>query len=369
MLCLNQKILNGHKVGIVFGTFAPLHQGHLDLIYRAKKECDAGCIVVVCGFDGDKGEPLFNHRERYTAVAKFFQDDNLIHVCGINDTDIGAPPYPDGWKQWMDTFNKHYQLYAPTIKERVWYVGEECYKNDLETMWNETAILVDRIATNPISATKIRNNPIKYWNKITPPFRKYFSYNVLVCGTASEGKTTLVKDLSKYFNTVHSVEYARIYMAQKGLTDKDLNGEDFEQFLLGQYSLYNSNTASCMNNGVFFADTDSMVTKMYAQYYAQDPNLNLTNEEFEKISKLADLITNESRWNKIYLVCPKGIFVDDGVRYMGHSSMEDRNNLYNILCQNIKDAGLWDKVTILDGGYWKNFEKIVNDTRKVFENE
>ena len=40
-------------IGVVFGTFAPLHQGHLDLIYRAKKECSNGCIVVVCGFDGD----------------------------------------------------------------------------------------------------------------------------------------------------------------------------------------------------------------------------------------------------------------------------------------------------------------------------
>lgn len=33
-----QKPLRGKSVGVVFGTFAPLHQGHLDLIMRAKKE-------------------------------------------------------------------------------------------------------------------------------------------------------------------------------------------------------------------------------------------------------------------------------------------------------------------------------------------
>ena len=33
-----QKPLSGEKVGVVFGSFAPLHQGHLDCIMRAKKE-------------------------------------------------------------------------------------------------------------------------------------------------------------------------------------------------------------------------------------------------------------------------------------------------------------------------------------------
>ena len=37
MLHSYQKPLKGN-VGIVFGSFAPLHQGHLDLIMRAKKE-------------------------------------------------------------------------------------------------------------------------------------------------------------------------------------------------------------------------------------------------------------------------------------------------------------------------------------------
>ena len=46
MLHAYQKPLEGKTIGIVFGSFAPLHQGHLDLIMRAKKECDGGCLVI-----------------------------------------------------------------------------------------------------------------------------------------------------------------------------------------------------------------------------------------------------------------------------------------------------------------------------------
>ena len=54
-----QSKLVGENIGIVFGSFAPMHQGHLDVIMRAKKENDGGCIVIVCGHDGDKG-PKYN---------------------------------------------------------------------------------------------------------------------------------------------------------------------------------------------------------------------------------------------------------------------------------------------------------------------
>ena len=56
MLNTYQKPLAGKRVGLVFGAFAPLHSGHLDLIYRAKKECDGGAVVISCGYDGDKGD-------------------------------------------------------------------------------------------------------------------------------------------------------------------------------------------------------------------------------------------------------------------------------------------------------------------------
>ena len=45
----------------------------------------------------------------------------------------------------------------------------------------------------------IRNNPLKYWDKIAESFKKIYSHNILISGTASEGKSTLVQDLGKYF--------------------------------------------------------------------------------------------------------------------------------------------------------------------------
>ena len=48
--------------------------------------------------------------------------------------------------------------------------------------------------------------------------------------------------------------------------------------------------------------------------------------------------------------------------------MKERQELFEILCKNIKESGNWDKVVILDGGYWNNFKRIVEDVREIIEN-
>ena len=382
MIFSYQKPLSGRRVGIVFGSFAPLHQGHLDLIYRAKKENDGGAIVIVCGFDGDKGEPLMPHAKRYRYVREFFADDDLVAVYAINDTEIGADNYPYGWPKWLEEFGRIWQKAtkpswqkcegpegwevseACVRPDRVWYVGDHEYFLDL-TERNEKAILVDRVADNPICATMIRQNPIKNWDKITFPFRRIFSHNILICGTASEGKSTLTTDLGKYFNMPYSYEWARDYMRDSCVSDWELDGADYMAFLEGQYNLNKSLINSPSNHGVFFADSDSMVTRMYAEYYAKDPSCALTQEEFEKIAVMADELTRKSRWDKIFLVAPHGVFVDDHERYMAHSGMKERKELFEILCNNIKASGNWDKVVILNGDYYENFMTVVNYVREV----
>ena len=82
---------------------------------------------------------------------------------------------------------------------------------------------------------------------------------------------------------------------------------------------------------------------------------------------MTDELTSKSRWDKIFLVAPHGVFVDDHTRYMAHSGMKERKELYDILCNNIKASGNWDKVTVLTGDYYENFLTVVRYVNEVMD--
>ena len=150
MINTYQTPLNGNKIGIVFGTFAPLHQGHLDLIMKAKKECDGGCIVIVDGRDNDRGGSEMPLKRRYRYVREFFADDDLVAVYAINETELGINAYPNGWSKFLDEINRIFSL-AVTNGTPIFYVSEEEYYTYLTTHGYD-AIKIDR-NNNPISAT------------------------------------------------------------------------------------------------------------------------------------------------------------------------------------------------------------------------
>ena len=365
MIQAYQNKLFGKEVGIVFGTFAPLHQGHLEQIMRAKKECDGGCIVIPVGRDGDRGGKEMPIQRRYRYVREFFADDEKVAVYGVNESELGIEPYPKGWVKFLDTVMTIFNNGTENHPIPVFYVGEEEYYNYLYDH-GFRVVRLDR-SENPISATMIRDNPLKYWDKITYPFRRVFSTNILVIGTASEGKTSLVRDLGKYFNAPYSHEYARDYMEESRLAETELDGADYFAFLDGQYRMNKSLINSAGNNGIFFADSDSMTTKMYAECYSKDPTLPLTESEYKSIAIAADAITARCKWDKIYLLRPHNLFVDDHTRNMAYSGMDERREQYMILKRIVEEAGLWDKVDVLDGNYWENFKYIVDDVKGMIE--
>ena len=366
------------KVGITFGGYCPMHQGHLDLIMQAKKENDI-CYVIVCGYDNEPraDEIGLTLNRRFSLVKQMFKDDEQIKVLQVNDTKLGIDESmsDSNWDVWLSYIARQINNMEVILNTKgyinyTWYVGEKSYVDALEKRkydkftfagWNiiDNVVYVER-TINPISATMIRENPIKHWNKIAWAFRPYFSTNILITGTASEGKSTLTRDIATYFGIPHSEEYGRTYMEFYSKSDTDLTINDFQEFLIEQRRDTKTKIESPGNCGVVISDTDNIVTLMYAQAYVEDNNIDLTEEDYKTLETLAWNIKRGIQWDKIFLLPPKNKFVDDGCRYMEQSSMEERTKNFNRLVNLLKQFGWWDKVEIINGDYLENFETVKN---------
>lgn len=347
-----------------------MHRGHLDAIMRAKKENDK-CYVIVCGYDNEEraGNINMTLKERTAIVRKIFANDEIITVLSINDTELGIDESmcDNNWIVWQKKvkelvdFDK-YDLYT----NYTWYVAEPYYKEMLEkhNLLNARTILIDKVVQ--VSGTHIRQNPIKYWKYIVREYRNNLCHNILITGTASEGKTTLVRDISTYFGIEHSEEYGRYDLLNKGKMDTDLTADDFVDFLVGQ-SLDMRKKVFSNDNGIFISDTDNLVTLMYALAYVDDPNVPITKEEYEnKVLPVAKSLENRVKWDKIFLLPPMKKFVDDGTRYMKQASIDERIANFKKLTTLLKEFGLWDKVEILDGSFLQNFERVKGYINSVY---
>ena len=355
------------KIGITFGGYTPLHQGHLDLIYQAKKQNDL-TFVVVCGYEGEpRAQQLGIDFLTKTRLIKEFLEDDVLKVMGIYDTDLGLDESlsDNNWRIWANAILENiYNKFGIDRNSQIeynFYVAEERYLRPVKEIIGKLASphnlsvhYIDR-NNNKISGTMCRNNPIKHWNKITQPFRGYLTHKILIAGTASEGKTTLVKDLSKYYSLVCSYEKGRDICKFK--TDKMFDCKDFIYNIYEQNKYNNSMIFSAENNGVFISDTDNIVTLMYAYMYAKRKEFALTEDDYKLIYELAKAYRNSNKWNKIFLLAPhpKPI-VDDGERYMGDSDFEIRKHFFEILKSLYDEFGY--EYEILDGTYYDNYLRI-----------
>lgn len=349
------------RIGICFGGYCPLHQGHLDLIMKAKKENDL-TFVFVCGYDGDprgakEGLPLL---KRYRIIKNFLEDD-LLKVDYINDTELGLDESmsSENWKIWTTAvYNKIWENWnVSTDRDFTWYVAEHFYKEMIEqnsTILNCKIELLDR-TLNPISGTACRENPIKYWRNITAPFRAYFSHNILIAGTASEGKTTLTRDIGKYYGIPYSYEKGRDICHLK--TDPEFTVKDFIYNIYEQHKYNEELIASPQNPGVFISDTDNMVTLMYANYYKQRKDFALTHEDYEVLYQMTKAYRKTTKWDKIFLIKPQPKpIVDDGERYMPDSDYEIRCKFFEFLKSLYDDFGY--EYEILEGNYYENYMTV-----------
>ena len=297
-------------VGIVFGTFAPMHRGHIDLIIKAKRICDK-VKVIVSGREDDRGDQIgLSLQKRFRYIREVFNDDSLVEVSKLDEANM--PLMPDGWDVWLDELFK----VSNTNKDDnlLFFVNEDEYVEELQKRGFKTQS-EDR--NFGISASLIRENPFKYWRFIAQPFKRHFTKKVLILGSASNGKTTLVKDLGLYYSAPTSLEYAREYQTTNNVRDDELTAKDYFYLLDGQYA---------------------------------------------QTSKAID-----SKENKGLVVQPTGEYVDDGFRDMSMADEQIRQAFTDYLLKITKENHANTKLIFLDEDYLGNYNKAIKEIETIYK--
>ena len=338
--------LSGSRIGIVFGAFAPCHIGHLEVILKAKKEND-GCVVIVCGEDGDCGEPFgLDVYRRFRYMRELFADDNQIYV--VMAAGQGIPQKETEWESWLEIINlKIADSLQHSDAQKIWYTGKTMQAEALEKKSTDEVHLVDT-SLYPVTGQNIRNDALRYFNAIALPFRRAFTKKVLVLGAPSGGKTTLVKDLAKLYSCPYSFEYSRQYQEESNVNDFELDGMDYQRLVTGQFQLNRDTIADPASQGMAILDTDVMVTKVYARLGAEDVDYAITPEEYAIVEQSANAFIARQLWDLILVVPPTLKYVDDGYRNMEFSEDAFLTTIHEMMLEEIERSGNLDKVVMLD---------------------
>ena len=73
--------MNKKKVGLFFGTFDPIHNGHIDILKKVSKLFDE--VVMVVAVNKEKN-PLFSEQERKELIRESISSINNASVMSFN---------------------------------------------------------------------------------------------------------------------------------------------------------------------------------------------------------------------------------------------------------------------------------------------
>lgn len=380
---MKHKLLKIKNLAVVFGTFAPMHIGHVDYITRAKRENDA-VLVIVSGTntEEDRGTRVgLQLKRRFRYVREVFHDDELVVVDKLDEEVFTHKNHLNNWLETLHDLIKENTDYG--FEKVTFYIREEEYEEQISSyfkkVFNDEYLLevnndkssdliikkevgIRKIEKSiiPVSSAEILKNPLAYWRYITKPFRRHFTKKVLVVGSASGGKTTLIKDLGRIYNAPISLEYARHYQEVYNVRDDELDTNDYIRLFAHQNEQTSNVIDSGSHSGIVFVDTNATVTMAYVDYYLKDI---ISEEEYQALNLSYKVAVSKEKWDLIVLIPPKSAYVNDGFRDMTMASQDIRDDFTKHLIDLLKKDGFEDKLLILDSDadtfFLENYEKTI----------
>jgi HTH-type transcriptional repressor of NAD biosynthesis genes len=244
------------RTGLIIGKFMPMTNGHIGLIEFGLENCDK-LIVAVCSL---KSEPI-DGELRFNWVKKHFYNNNKVEVVHITTEDL--PNSSESNRYISKVWSEYLKGLYPEVN--IIFASEKYGEYVAEYMEAEYKLFDVQRKTIPISATMVRQKPLKYWEYIPDVVKPFYVKRVCIYGPDSCGKSTLTVDLAKYYKTAFVPELARNMFEWSDLQIDNLNMNQLEQFAKMQYEAVNS--MKHFSNKVLFCDSDNITTQIYSEVY------------------------------------------------------------------------------------------------------
>lgn len=347
-----------YDVGFYGGKFFPFHLGHLNCVLRAASQCKK--LYLVCMYNGDNELDVWYNQQtvfdkkyltphiRELVMRKSLKNFPNIEVIMYDSLDAVHRAQEEGKTSWQCECEDVVNLIG---KFDVCYSSEPEYHRLFQEYypWADSVVFDVERKDVPISGTAIRDMKIKDAYQYLPrEYQQILNKSVLIVGTESCGKTTLVKKLAKFFNTSYTEEYGRTVCEEYNMSSPGI--EFYNEFLYGQKLA--EVEAKKKGNIVYFCDSDSTITNFYARHFEQT---NLP---------IADIISSLNNYDLILYVEPTVEWVADGLRKDGSKEERQKNN------QVLKDMFVKEygkEIKVLNGNYEQNYLTAISYVKEMLE--
>lgn len=252
--------------GLILGKFTHMHKGHLFAILEAAQRCHTLTVLLCIDYEHDP-DGLTPHQRLFILNKELGKFKNIT----VETIDCTAFPYDkedndDVSKYWANALFERYPDLGTLF-------GSEKYVEMMANHWPDCngikyEILDLSRKTFPTSATAIRTETVHNFGYLVESAKPFFTKHVLVIGSESCGKSTLVKNLGSLLKAPVVPEMYRSMFPDKGM---DFKSSDLIAVAKAQNNAVDCQVHSPLNSGIVIRDTCNDVTLAYSElYYPED---------------------------------------------------------------------------------------------------
>lgn len=305
---MTPKLSGIGTTALTWCSASPLCHRDIDTIIRLKRTYDA-VLVVLTPFAGGRiavADQVKLFREAFAG------DPDVIGVPLVGPFDTVAARQ----KSVLATASQYFdrspeQLY---VTPGVWPDGTDldaaadALLAATRTVFPDSQCTLDRsvIMYRDSARRELEQQPLAHWDYIAPAFRRRYKLNVALVGGASTGKSTLARDLARYYAAPCSTEFARDYQPARNVMDSELDARDYREILEGQYNHNRALIEQPYGPGLFISDTETVTSATYIKLFL--------SEHFDELNYVVQDLVSRSHWDLILVLPPVAHFVDDGYR-------------------------------------------------------